>query len=79
MVMQTMLELSNPFDAYARKIGYCLVMFLIAPSAISNPQWIVRVYGSGDMRVVDSIDLKAYGNPAIDGLVPEIPADWITP
>lgn len=75
-MQQTILEISNPFDAYARNLGYCLVMFMIAPSPLSNPQWIVRVYGSGDMRVVDTIELKAYGNPAIDGLLPDIPEDW---
>jgi hypothetical protein len=75
-MIQTMLELNNPFDAYARGLGYCMVMIVIAPSSLSNPQFIVRVYGSGDIRVVDQNDLKVYGVPFIDGLHPDIPEEW---
>lgn len=76
MLQQTMLELANPFDAYARELGYCMVMFMIAPGALQNPQFIVRVYGTGEMHVCDMKDLKIYGIPSIDGLVPNIPTDW---
>jgi len=73
-----MLELNNPFDAYAKLLGYCLVLFMIAPSATSNPQFIVKLYGSGDLRVVDMVDLKVYGNPSAgENLIPTIPSDWI--
>ncbi len=76
---QTILEISNPFDGYARKLGYCLVLFLIAGSVNSNPQFIVRIYHSGDIRTVDQNDIKTYGNPtAGENLVPEIPDDWLT-
>lgn len=74
-----MLELANPFDAFAKGLGYCLVMFIIAPSSTSNPQFIVKLYNKGDLRVVDQNDLKVYGNPAAgEDLIPQIPQDWLT-
>lgn len=77
MITQTLHEIHNPFDAYAYKLGYCLVLFLVAGSVTSNPQFIVRIYSTGDLRTVDQNDLKIYGNPtAREKLVPIIPDDW---
>ena len=77
MITQTVHEIHNPFDAFARELGECLVLFLITGSVTSNPQFIVRFYHSGDLRTVDQNDLKVYGNPtAGEKLVPEIPKDW---
>lgn len=76
MTHQTILELSNPLDGFAKHLGYCMAMYLIMPSSLSNPQFIVRIYGSGDVRVVDQNDIKLYGNPFIDGLNPPIPEEW---
>lgn len=77
-MQQTIHEVQNPFDAYARKLGYCLVMFLIIGSVTSNPQFIVRIYESGIIRTVDQNDLILYGNPtAGENLVPDIPKDWL--
>lgn len=77
MTIQTLLELANPFDAYAKKLGYCLVMFMVAGSSTSNPQFVVKLYHTGDLRTVDQNDLKVYGNPAAgENLLPEIPDDW---
>lgn len=78
MITQTMHEIINPFDVYVRKLGDGLAMFLISGSVTSNPQFMVRLEPSGDMRVVDMIDLKIYGNPtAGQRLIPFIPEDWI--
>ncbi len=70
-----MIELANPFDAYARKLGHCLVMFMIAGSNTSNPQFTVRLYKTGLMRTVDQNDLIVYGNPGNDQdtFMPPIP------
>lgn len=77
MITQTLHEIQNPFDAYAKQLGYCLVLFMIAGSNTSNPQFIVKLYHTGDLRVVDMVDLKLYGNPAAgESLVPEIPESW---
>lgn len=76
MTHQTIIELSNPIDGIAREIGYCMAMFMLLPSALSNPQFIVRQYYTGFIRVVDAVDFIAYGNPAIDGLIPPIPKEW---
>ena len=77
MIIQTIHEIMNPFDGYARKLGYCLVMFMIAGSVTSNPQFLVRIYGSGQIRMVDQNDLIIYGNPMMDEpLVPKIPDEW---
>ena len=77
MMIQTVHEIVNPFDAYVRKLGYCLVMFMITGSVTSNPQFIVRIYETGMIRTVDQNDLILYGNPtAGEDLVPPIPDDW---
>jgi len=77
MIVQTVHEIVNPFDGFARELGDCLVMFMITGSVTSNPQFIVRVYDSGIVRTVDQNDLILYGNPtAGESLVPPIPEDW---
>jgi len=79
MTQQTMMELANPFDAFAKHIGYVLVKYMTIGSSSSNPQFLVKVYHSGDLRTVDQNDLKEYGNPAAgEKLVPHIPLDWYT-
>jgi hypothetical protein len=79
MIVQTVHEIVNPFDAYAKELGECLVMFMITGSVTSNPQFIVRIYNSGIIRTVDQNDLIIYGNPtAGEPLVPNIPEDWKT-
>lgn len=78
-MQQTIHEINNPFDAYAKRIGYCLVMFMVAGSCTSNPQFVVKVYHKGDLRMVDQNDLKVYGNPMTgEKLLPTIPVDWLT-
>lgn len=77
MMQQTMLEIANPFDAYAKKLGYCLVMFMVIGSCTSNPQFIVRIYNTGELRTVDQNDLRVFGNPSAgEKLTPDIPKDW---
>lgn len=79
MMQQTMLELANPFDAFAKHIGYVLVKYMFIGSSSSNPQFMVKVYHKGDLRTVDQNDLKEYGNPAAgEKLEPPIPEDWYT-
>jgi hypothetical protein len=78
MVIQTVHEIVNPFDAYARELGYCMVMFMIIGSVHSNPQFIVRIYDTGIMRTVDQNDLILYGNPTTgESLTPPIPENWV--
>jgi len=78
MITQTIHEIHNPFDAYAKHLGECLVMFMIAGSVTSNPQFIVRIYETGELRCVNQNDLIVYGNPMEgESLVPPIPKDWI--
>ena len=75
MIVQTIHEIYQ--KDYARKLGYCLVMFMIVGSPTSNPQFLIRIYGSGQLRMVDQNDLLIYGNPMIDQpLNPIIPEDW---
>jgi hypothetical protein len=77
MITQTIHEVHNPFDAYAKNLGDCLVMFMVAGSCTSNPQFVVRVYNTGELRTVDQNDLLVYGNPtAGESLTPPIPEDW---
>jgi hypothetical protein len=73
-----MLELINPFDAYARQLGECTVLMVIAAGSIhSNPQFLVRIHKNGFLRTVDQNDLQLYGNPtAGQDLVPPKPEGW---
>jgi len=78
VIAQTIHEITNPFDVYVRELGHSLALFLIAGSVTSNPQFIVRIYNTGELRTVDQNDLRMYGNPtAGEKLVPEIPKEWI--
>lgn len=77
MITQTIHEIHNPMDGYVRKLGHCLVLFMIAGSVSSKPQFIVRFYHTGEIRTVDQNDLKLYGNPSAgESLIPQIPDDW---
>lgn len=63
MIIQTIHEITNPFDVEVRKLGHGVALFLIAGSIHSNPQFIVRFYHTGQLRTVDQNDLRVYGNP----------------
>lgn len=77
MIIQTTHEVVNPFDVYVRKLGPALVRYIFTGSTSSNPQYLVRVYSSGQHRVVDMTDLVEYGNPSAgESLVPPIPEGW---
>lgn len=79
MTTQTMLELSNPFDVYVKKLGYGIVTVIVWGSISSNPQFLVKFYHTGFIRVVDMVDLVGYGNPSAgENLIPDIPNDWLT-
>lgn len=61
-MIQTIHEIENPFDVVT-PLGYGVALFLISGSIHSNPQFIVRIYNSGDIRTIDQNDIKIYGNP----------------
>jgi hypothetical protein len=63
MIIQTIHEILNPFDVET-PLGYGVAIFMIAGSIHSNPQFIVRLYNTGDVRTVDQNDIKIYGNPS---------------
>jgi hypothetical protein len=62
MIIQTIHEIVNPFDVET-PLGYGVAIFMIAGSIHSNPQFIIRLYNTGDVRTVDQNDIKIYGNP----------------
>ena len=62
MIVQTIHELLNPFDVET-PLGYGVVLFMIAGSIHSNPQFIVKFYNTGLLRTVDQNDIKVFGNP----------------
>lgn len=70
MMYQTIHEIMNPFDVET-PLGYGVAIFMIGGSIHSNPQFIIRLYNTGDVRTVDQNDIKIYGNPtAGEPLVP---------
>jgi hypothetical protein len=62
MIVQTIHEILNPFDVET-PLGYGIALFIIAGSIHSNPQFIVRLYHTGQLRTIDQNDIKIYGNP----------------
>ena len=50
MIYQTIHEVMNPFDVET-PLGYGVVLFMIAGSIHSNPQFIVRFYNTGQVAV----------------------------
>ena len=61
-MIQTIHEIQDPFDVKT-PLGEGTALFLIAGSMHSNPNFIVRLYESGDLRTFDQNDIKVYGNP----------------
>jgi hypothetical protein len=71
MIIQTIHEIVNPFDVEVKKLGHGVAIFMIAGSIHSNPQFIVRLYNTGEVRTVDQNDIQIYGNPTTgEPLVP---------
>ena len=71
MIVQTIHEILNPFDVET-PLGYGVAVFMIAGSIHSNPQFIIRLYDTGDIRTVDQNDVKIYGNPTTgESLIPK--------
>ena len=75
-------ELSEPLDCWVRRLGEGSIRLVMAGSVNANPAFLVRLYGSGQMRWVDQNDAVVYGNPGDprDGrLITPIPDDWRVP
>ena len=76
-----MLELSYPPDCVVRHHGEGSIRVMVWGSLNANPQFLVRLYGSGKVLVVDQSDLRMAGNPGDErdegGL--QIPEDWAKP
>ena len=62
MIVQIIHEILNPFDVET-PLGYGVALFLVSGSIHSNPQFIVRLYHTGQLRTIDQNDLQVYGNP----------------
>lgn len=71
-----MLELSDPMDCHVRNLGEGSIRVLMWGSVNSNPQMLIRLYGSGKLIVADMTDVRAAHNPGDprDGI--QIPEDW---
>lgn len=61
--MQTVHEIQDPFDVKT-PLGDGVAMFLFTGSISSNPSFLVKIYHTGELRVVDMRDCTAYGNPS---------------
>lgn len=73
---QTILEINSPFDVHC-PLGHAVALFLIAGSYSSNPQFIVKLYKTGEIKSVDTNDIRMYGSPTYgEPLIPNIPNDW---
>lgn len=59
---QTIHEIQDQFDCVT-PLGEGTALFLIAGSMHANPHFIVRLYGTGELRSFDQNDVKVYGNP----------------
>jgi hypothetical protein len=63
MTHNWMLELSDPWDCVVRDLGEGSVRVIVWGSVNANPAYLVRLYGSGRLAVVDQSDLRIAGNP----------------
>ena len=73
-----MLELADPIDCFVREHGEGSIRVIVWGSVNANPGFLVRLYGSGKVLVVDQSDLRMYGNPGDprDAGPLDIPNDW---
>jgi hypothetical protein len=73
-----MLELQDPMDCVVRHHGDGSIRVIVWGSINANPAYLVRLYGSGKLLVVDQSDLLVYGNPgdARDHAGLTIPPHW---
>jgi len=73
-----MLELADPIDCVVREHGEGSIRVMVWGSVNANPQFLVRLYGSGKLLVVDQSDLRTQGNPGDErDLFPlPIPEGW---
>lgn len=56
-------EFADPPDAYVRSHGEGSIRLVCWGSINANPQFLVRLYGSGKLLTVDQSDLRVAGNP----------------
>ena len=56
-------ELADPWDCVVRDLGEGSVRLICWGSVNANPAYLVRLYGSGRLVVVDQSDLTIAGNP----------------
>lgn len=73
-------EFDDPFDVYVRELGEGSARLLAWGSVNANPSFLVRIYGTGELVVVDMKDLRVAGNPGDErdgfpGWV--IPPHWV--
>lgn len=73
---QVIHEFQDPPDAYVRKLGWGSVRLMALGSVNANPGFLVRLYGSGDVRWVDMLDLKFAHNPGDERDDITIPEGW---
>jgi len=73
-----MLELADPIDCVVREHGEGSIRVMVWGSVNANPSFLVRLYGSGKLLVVDQSDLRTQGNPGDErDLFPlPIPEGW---
>jgi len=76
-----MLELADPIDCVVREHGEGSIRVMVWGSVNANPQFLVRLYGSGKLLVVDQSDLRTQGNPGDErDIFPlPIPEGWEKP
>lgn len=64
MVHQTMIEWSSPAEGFARGLGDCIILQNTLGCYSCNPQFLVMLTESGELRTVDQNCLALYGNPS---------------
>lgn len=62
-MQQVIHEIQDRFDIKVRKLGDGTALFLFAGSTSSNPYFLVRLYSTGQLRMVEMTDIEMYGDP----------------
>lgn len=64
MTHQTMIEWTSPAECYVKGLGDCLILQNTLGCYSCNPQFLVMILLTGELRTIDQNNLALYGNPS---------------
>jgi hypothetical protein len=59
-----MIEWSSPADCYVKGLGECMILQNTLGCYSCNPQFLVLILSTGELRTCDQNSVALYGNPS---------------